>query len=330
MLANLIFTLAISFPIFLNCQSKFIKLDGSSTVFLVSEAVAEEFGKVQKDVKVTVGISGTGGGFQKFCAGEIDINNASRPIKKVEMEACNSKGVQYIELPVAYDAISIIVNKKNTWLEEITLENLKKIWQPQSQQTVKLWSDLNPAWPKEELKLFGAGVDSGTFDFFTEVVVGKSGSSRSDYNSSEDDNVIVQGVAREIYSLGYVGLAYYEQNKDKLKVVPLRLSEDELIMPNRQNVLNGTYKFLSRPLFIYVNVSALKKPHVKDFIDFYLKNAPKLADEVGYIRLSDELYSLARKRVENVVVGSVFEGEGYKGGKKLEDLYASLTPQNNP
>jgi phosphate transport system substrate-binding protein len=288
-----------------------IEVDGSSTVFPITEAVAEEFRKAHR-IDVTVGTSGTGGGFQKFCRDEIDISDASRPIKTTEAEACSKAGVQFIEIPVAYDGLAIVVNPKNTWATSMTVAELKKLWEPAAQGKVTRWNQIRPDWPDREVHLFGAGVDSGTFDYFTEAIVGKEAQSRGDYTSSEDDNVIVQGVSNDELALGYFGYAYYEENKDKLKLVGIDDGDDKNgagpIAPSPETVKNGTYRPLSRPVFIYPKVKALDRPEVKSFIDFYLTKGVPLVREVGYIPLTDKEYELVRGRVTARKTGSMFHG----------------------
>lgn len=281
-----------------------ILIDGSSTVFPITEAVAEEYGKVQKNVKVTVGLSGTGGGFQKFCAGETAISAASRPISKTEIESCAAKAVEYIELPVAYDALSVVVNTQNNWVTCITQAELKKMWAPEAQGTINNWSQVNSAWPDAALRLFGPGTDSGTFDYFTEHVNGKAKSSRGDYTASEDDNVLVQGVAGERNSLGYFGLAYYAENTNKLKALQVDGGKG-CITPSAATVENGTYP-MSRPLFIYVKKSDASKPEVKSFVDFYLRNVAKLSSEVGYVKFPDNFYALINQRWSTGKAGTMY------------------------
>ena len=268
-----------------------ISLDGSSTVFPISEAVAEEFQKTEKDVRVTVGISGTGGGFQKFCRGEIDIADASRPISATEVEACKKTGIEYVELPVAYDGIAIAVSPKANWVDRITVAELKTLWAPDAQGKVKTWSQVRKDWPNREIHLFGAGVDSGTYDYFTEVINGKAKASRGDFTSSEDDNVLIQGIANDELALGFVPYAYYEGNKDKLKLVPVDDGKGGPITPSPQTIENGTYKPLSRPVFIYVSKKAAERPEVRKFVEFYLKNADTLVREVNYVSLGAANYS---------------------------------------
>ena len=272
-----------------------ITLDGSSTVFPISEAVAEEFQKAEKGVNVTVGISGTGGGFQKFCRAEIDIADASRPISATEVEACSKSGVAYVELPVAFDGIAIAVNPKATWADKITTDELKTLFAPEAQGKVTKWSQIRKDWPDREIHLFGAGVDSGTYDYFTEVITGKAKASRGDFTSSEDDNVLIQGIANDELALGFVPYAYFEGNHDKLKVVPVDDGKadngDGAIAPTPETIEKGTYRPLSRPVFIYVSKKAAERPEVQRFVDFYLKNADKLVREVNYVSLGAASYA---------------------------------------
>ena len=302
-------------------QAQIVKIDGSSTVYPITEAVAEEFQKAKKNaIKVTVGISGTGGGFKKFCRGEIDIANASRPILKKEMEACKEAGIEYIELPVAFDALTVVANPKNAFLKEITVEQLKAIWEPAAQGKITRWNQVNPAWPDAPIKLFGAGSDSGTFDYFTEAVVGKAKSSRGDYTASEDDNVLVQGVSRDVNAIGYFGYAYYAENTAKLKAVPIvEKAGKPGVLPSEATVINGTYQPLSRPIFVYINPKALDKPEVKEFVEFYMKNASKLTKEVKYVPLSAKAYTTNMEHVEKKKKGTVFGGMA-EVGITIEEL----------
>jgi phosphate transport system substrate-binding protein len=258
---------------------------------------------------VTVGRSGTGGGFQKFCRDEVDIANASRPIRPTEIEDCRRTSVAYVELPVAYDGLAVVVHPKNTWAQSMSVAELKKLWEPAAQGKITRWNQIRPDWPNQEIHLFGAGVDSGTFDYFTEVIVGKTAQSRGDYTSSEDDNVIVQGVSGDQYALGYFGYAYYEANKDKLKVVAVDSGKGP-IAPSPETVANGTYSPLSRPIFIYPKVKALDRPEVRSFVDFYLTKGSGLVREVGYIPLTDAEYGLVRKRFAERKTGTMFEATG--------------------
>ena len=303
-------------------EAQVVKVDGSSTVFPITEAVAEEF-QIQKrgKVRVTVGISGTGGGFKKFCRGETDISDASRPILKAEMENCAKAGIKYIELPVAYDALTVVVNNKNTWADTITVAELKKMWEPAAQSKITSWNQVNPKWPKRPLKLFGPGSDSGTFDYFTEATVGKAKSSRGDYTASEDDNVLVQGVIANEDALGYFGYAYYAPNASKMKAVKIVNSKGEPVLPSAAVVLDGSYEPLSRPIFIYVNAESARKPEVKEFVEFYLSQAAPLVTEVKYVPLADQAYQIALAHFRNSKLGTAFGGTP-EVGLKVEDLLA--------
>lgn len=287
-----------------------VKIDGSSTVYPITEAVAEEFQKATKGkTKVTVGISGTGGGFKKFCRGETDISNASRPILKKEMEDCKKAGISYIELPVAFDALTVVVNKANTWVNELTVAELKKMYEPAAQGKINNWNQIRAGFPDQSLKLGSPGADSGTFDYFTEAVVGKSKSSRGDFLASEDDNVLVQMVQRDKSALAYFGLAYYEENKDKLKAVAIKADEKSpAVLPSIETTNNGTYQPLSRPIFIYVNAKSVDNPEVKSFVEFYLKHGGKLSKEVGYVDLPANAYTLALKNLQTKKIGTGFGG----------------------
>ncbi len=315
-----------------------VKADGSSTVFPITEAVAEEFQKAkQGKIKVTVGVSGTGGGFKKFCRGETDITNASRPILKLEMEACKKagfdgtsvvtsprigpNGVQYIELPVAFDALTIAVNKANDWVDYLTVAELKKMWEPAAQGKVTNWKQIRPSFPDAPLKIAGAGADSGTFDYFTEAVVGKAKSQRGDYQATEDDNVTVQFISGDKNALGYFGLAYYMANKDKLKAVPIKVDEKSpAVLPSLETVNNGKYQPLARPIFIYVNAESLKnRPEVREFVEFYLKHGAQLSKEVGFVDLPAGAYTLALENVKKGKPGTGFGGIA-EVGVSVEEL----------
>ena len=297
----------------------FIKVDGSSTVFPITEAVAEEFQKAKKNVvKVTVGISGTGGGFKKFCRGETDIADASRPILRKEMDDCKKAGIEYYELPVAYDALTVMVNPKNDWIKTMTVAELKKIWEPAAQGKIMKWNQVNPKWPDAPIKLYGAGSDSGTFDYFTEAVVGKAKSSRGDFTASEDDNVLVQGIANDKNALGYFGFAYYAENQAKLKAVAIDGGKGP-VMPSAKTVEDGSYNLLGRPIFIYVSKKSAAKPEVKEFVEYYLKNAAPLVKEVKYIPLPAKAYLTALEHFQKGKVGTVFGGTS-EVGIKIEDL----------
>jgi phosphate transport system substrate-binding protein len=297
-----------------------VKIDGSSTVFPVTEAVAEDFQKARKQqIKVTVGISGTGGGFKKFCRGETDISNASRPILAKEMAECKAAGIEYIELPVAFDALTVVVNPKNTFIKQLTVAEMKKMWEPAAQGKVTRWNQVNPAWPDQPMKLFGPGADSGTFDYFTEAVVGKSKSSRGDFTASEDDNVLVQGVSRDVNGLGYFGFAYYVENQDKLKAVPIVNQKGQAVAPSMGAVEKGTYTPLARPIFIYVSARALARPEVKEFVEYYMNQGGKLAQEVKYVPLPPAAYRTALQHVLTGKKGTVFGGVA-EVGVTIEEL----------
>jgi phosphate transport system substrate-binding protein len=295
-----------------NSESAVIKVDGSSTVFPITEAVAEEFQKEkQGKVRVTVGISGTGGGFKKFVRGETDISDASRPILAEEMAQAKAAGIEYLELPIAFDALTVVVNTQNNWVTSMTVEELKKIWEPAAQGKITHWNQIRPEWPNEKIALFGAGADSGTFDYFTEAIVGKPKSSRGDYTASEDDNVLVQGVEGNKYSLGYIPYAYFAPHSNRMKAVAIQWDKNKVkepVMPSPENVIAGTYNPLSRPLFIYVNRKSLDKPAVKDFVDFYLKHVGTLAKEVKYVSLSETAYQMANERLRTLKTGTGFGG----------------------
>ncbi len=298
---------------------KIVKIDGSSTVFPITEAVAEDFQKAMKGaVKVTVGISGTGGGFKKFCRGEIDIADASRPILEKEMADCKKAGIQYVEMPVAFDALTVVVNPKNNWSKTITVPELKKMWEPAAQGTVTKWNQINPAWPDEPIKLYGPGADSGTFDYFTEAVVGKAKSSRGDFTASEDDNVLVQGVASDKNGLGFFGFAYYVENQKKLKAVAIDGGKGPVI-PSEKTVEDATYQPLSRPIFIYVNLTSAEKPEVREFVEFYMKNAVALVKEVKFFSLPPQAYSTNLEHLSKKKAGTVFGGKP-EIGLRIEEV----------
>ena len=299
-------------------RAQIIKIDGSSTVYPITEAVAEEFKKAKPDVNVTVGISGTGGGFKKFCRGETEVQDASRPISKKEMEDCKAAGIRYLEVPIAFDAITIAVSPKNTWIKDITVADLKKIWEPEAKGKVMKWNQIRPEWPDAPIKLFGAGADSGTFDYFTEAVVGKAKSSRSDYTPSEDDNTLVIGIANDKNALGYLPYAYFEPNKNRLKAIAIDNGKKG-VLPSAETVENGSYAPLSRPLFIYVSEAALKRPEVKEFTQFYVEKVANLAKQVKYVPLPKKAYELATDHLKKGKLGTVFGGDA-KIGLKIDDL----------
>jgi phosphate transport system substrate-binding protein len=303
-----------------------VTLDGSSTVFPISEAVAEEFQRAHSGARVTVGISGTGGGFQKFCRRETDISNASRPISASEVAACAASGVAYVEIPVAYDGIAIVVNPTASWIADITVAELKTLWAPEAQGTVMRWNQVRAGWPDREIHLFGAGVDSGTFDYFTEAVTGKAKASRGDFTSSEDDNVLVQGVSSDELALGFLPFAYYEENRGALKLVPVDDGKAEngtsAVLPGPDTIRTGTYQPLSRPVFIYVSTTAAERPIVRQFVEFYLAEAHTLVREVSYVSLGPAAYQLVGERFAKRVVGSLFGGSDNTIGVTIEELLA--------
>lgn len=278
-----------------NTLSGDIKIDGSSTVYPITEAVAEEFRAVQPKINVTVGVSGTGGGFKKFMRGEIDINDASRPIKAKEADACKEVGIDYLELSVAYDGLAVLINPDNDWVDYLTIDELKKIWSPEAQGKIMYWDQVREGWPHEELHLFGPGVASGTYDYFAEAICGKKVGTRGDFTASEDDHVLVQGIATDKFALGFFGLAYYEENKDKLNIIGVDNGNGPII-PTLETVGNGTYAPLSRPIFVYVSSVAAAKEEVREFVSFYLDSAPSLVSEVGYIPLPQEEYDIEKEK----------------------------------
>jgi phosphate transport system substrate-binding protein len=293
-----------------------IAIDGSSTVFPITEAVAEEFQQSHPDVRVTVGISGTGGGFKKFTVGETDISDASRTIKPSELEIAAQNAIEFIELPVAFDGISLVVNPANTFVDYLTTEELRRMWEPGS--TVQTWRDVRSSWPDRPIALYGPGTDSGTFDYFTEAINGESGACRQDFTASEDDNVLVQGVEGEEDAIAFFGYAYYVENRDALRVVPIDPG-DGAVAPSDVTINDGTYRPLSRPIFIYVSTAAAERPEVQAFVRFYLEHAPALVGEVGYVPLPDEVYQLALDRFERKITGSAYTGE--TTGKSLAEIY---------
>jgi phosphate transport system substrate-binding protein len=287
-----------------------VDIDGSSTVFLVTEAVAAKFMKATgRKVNVTVGIAGTSGGFKRFCIGEIDIADASRPMLKPEVEKARDNKVEFVELPICFDALTVAVHPSNK-LNSITVAELKKMWEPAAKGKVMNWNQVNPAWPVEKLTLFGAGTDSGTFDYFTEAIVGKAKSSRTDYSPSEDDNTIVQGIAGTKTALGYLPFGYYEANTDKLKALAIDWEERGTgpVLPTLENAIDGKYIPLTRPLFIYVNRKSAERPEVKAFVEFYLKGAAEFAAGVKYIPLPEEAHPVVRERFAKLQTGTGFGG----------------------
>ena len=294
-----------------------INIDGSSTVQPVTSAMAEEFQELHPRVNVVVRTSGTGGGFKRFTIGETDISNASRPILSEELAIAQQNGVEFIELPICYDGLSVVVSKNNTFVDYLTVEELKKIWEKDSK--VQNWSDIRPEWPNKKIQLFGPGLDSGTFDYFCEAVLHTKKESRMDFQASEDDNFLVTGVAGSEFALGYFGYAYYEENKDKLRVVPIDNGNGP-IAPSDATIADGTYQPLSRPLFIYINTKAAERPEVKAFVEFYLSDkAPAIIRETGYFPLPQNMYPLVYERFTNKIKGSIFKGTP-DVGVKIEDL----------
>ena len=303
-------------------SAQIIKVDGSSTVFPITEAVAEEY-QIQKHgkVRVTVGISGTGGGFKRFCRGETDVSDASRPILAAEMATCTAAGIKYIELPIAYDALTLVVNPKATWIDQVTVAELKKMWEPAAQGVVTRWNQVNSKWPKAPLKLFGPGADSGTFDYFTEAVNGKAKSSRGDFTASEDDNILVQGIEADVNGLAYFGYAYYAAQQGKMKALRVVNAKGVAVGPSEAAVLDGSYNPFSRPLFIYVNAQAAQRPEVKEFVEFYLTQGAQYVKEVKYVPFNAAAYQTALGHFHNNKLGTVFGGAP-QVGLKVEDLLA--------
>ena len=297
-----------------------VKVDGSSTVFPITEAVAEEY-QIHKrgKVRVTVGISGTGGGFKRFCRGETDISDASRPIMAAEMATCAAAGIKYIELPIAYDALTLVVNPKATWIDQITVAELKKMWEPAAQGVVTRWDQVNSKWPKAPLKLFGPGADSGTFDYFTEAVNGKAKSSRGDFTASEDDNILVQGIEADVNGLAYFGYAYYAAQQGKMKALKVVNAKGVAVGPSEATVLAGSYNPFSRPLFIYVNAQSAQRPEVREFVEFYLGRGAQYIKEVKYVPFVPAAYQTALEHFHNNKLGTVFGGAP-QVGLKVEDL----------
>jgi phosphate transport system substrate-binding protein len=307
-----------------NAAADIIKIDGSSTVYPISEAIAEEFQK-ETGIKVTVGLSGTGGGFKKFCRGETVISDASRPIKDKEIKMCEEKGISFIEVPVAFDALTVVVNKDNDWAKELTPAELKKMWGPDAQGKIMNWNQVREGMPNVPLKLYGPGADSGTFDYFTEAIIEKSKSIRGDFTASEDDNVLVQGVAGDKGGIGYFGLAYYIENKDKLGAVKVQNKEGKFVTPSVESVMDGSYNPLSRPLFIYLNASkAAFDPKIKKFVEFYLKNAGKMSKEVGYVPFSKEEYASIEKHYKTLKTGTAFK-DGPAIGLSVQQILDKAT-----
>lgn len=297
-----------------------IVIDGSSTVYPITQAVAEEFMKKNSDFNVTVGISGTGGGFKKFCAGETDISDASREIKPTEIEKCKEKNIDFIELPVAYDALSIVVSKKNNFVEFLTIEDLKKIYNQNN--PAKKWNEVNPKWPNKEIKVFSPGQDSGTYDYFVEVILGKDERIRGDARFSEDDNILVKGVSEDEFAIAFFGVAYYEENKENLKAIPIVNPQTKKpVVPTLENVMNRSYVPLSRPLFIYIKKESVNKPGLKEFVNFYLENVFELSKGVGYIPFPKEDYEILKNYFKAEKTGSPKNEKGAGEFFSIKDLY---------
>ena len=299
-------------------QAQTVRVDGSSTVYPITEGIAEDFQK-QTRIKVTVGISGTGGGFKKFCRGEIDVQNASRPILQKEMEDCARAGITYVELPVAFDALTVVVSPRNDFVKQLTIEELRRMWEPAAQGRITNWNQINSAFPNRPLRLFGAGADSGTFDYFTEAVNGKSKASRGDYTASEDDNVLVQGVANELGGVAYFGYAYYAENVKRVRAVAIVNRDGRAVEPSEKSVMDGSYNPLARPIMIYVSVKSLDRPEVRRFVEAYMTNASKIAKEVKYVPLPQKVYDNNMRIVQNRRTGTIFGGHN-EVGMTVEEL----------
>jgi phosphate transport system substrate-binding protein len=305
-----------------NASIKAIRVDGSSTVYPITEAIAEEFlNATGGQLPVTVGVSGTGGGFKKFCRGETDISDASRPISKEERKLCAENGIKYIELPVALDALTVVVNSKNDWVDAISVEQLKTIWEPAAQGKITRWNKVDPAWPGAPLHLYGPGPDSGTFDYFTDAIVGEEDASRGDYTASEDDNVLVQGISRDNYALGYFGYAYYDENRDALKALAIDTGHGKPVLPSIQTARSGAYQPLARPMFIYIAKQSAARKAVAQFVRFYLNpdHAHALVTEAGYVPLPDSAYRGAQQKFEMRKTGTAFT-EGTQVGVSIEEM----------
>ena len=302
-----------------------ISIDGSSSVYPITEAVAEEYRNNHGDIRVTVGVSGTGGGFKKFARGEIDISNASRPIKEPEIRACAENNIGFIEVPVAYDGLAVVISPANEFVDYLTVEELKKMWEPEAQQKITSWKQIRATFPDVPLRLYGAGTSSGTYDYFTEAIVGKAKSSRGDYTASEDDNVLVQGVSTDKGALGFFGLAYYVENKTKLKLVGIDAGKGKgPVYPTDSTVRTGTYAPLSRPEFIYINARSANSPVIQDFVRFYMENASKLVEEIGYVPLPDEAYKLSYQRFLQKKTGSMFANKSTVGADLVKLMKEDL------
>ena len=313
---------------FMSCFKQYkgrITIDGSSSVYPITEAVAEEYRNKHGDIRVTVGVSGTGGGFNKFARGEIDISNASRPIKEPEIKACAGNNIKFIEVPVAYDGLAVVISPANNFVDYLTVEELKKMWEPAAQEKILSWKQIRASFPDVPLSLYGAGTSSGTYDYFTEAIVGKAKSSRGDYTASEDDNVLVQGVSTDKGGLGFFGLAYYVENKTKLKLVGIDAGKGKgPVYPTDSTVRTGTYAPLSRPEFIYINARSANSPVIQDFVRFYMENASKLVEEIGYVSLPDEAYKLSYQRFLQKKTGSMFANKSTVGADLVKLMKEDL------
>ena len=306
------------------CGAGTTDIDGSSTVFPISEAMVEDWGdSIGGSARLVIGISGTGGGFKKFCSGDTDINDASRPIKASEVEKCADEGVEFIELPVAIDGLTVGVNPDNDFVECVTMDELHIMWQPEAEGEIHSWNQVRNEWPEEEMRLYGPGVDSGTFDYFTETVNGESQASRGDFTSSERDNVLVQGIAGDKGSLGYFGYSYFVENQAKLKMVGVDAG-DGCVYPNDETINNGTYSPLSRPLFIYVSKESWAKQDVKDFVSYYVSyERADLLKELGFVPFPDVVHDLVLDRFQRGLTGTIFGGANPQYGTVEEILSAN-------
>lgn len=310
------------------CKDRFtIVIDGSGTVYPINEAVAEEFMRDRRatglhdDIRITIGVSGTGGGFEKFCRGEIDITGASRPIKQAEMARCVAAGIEFVEIPIAYDGIAVVVHPDNTWARDVTVAELKRMWEPEAQGKILRWNEIRPEWPDAPLRLFGAGVDSGTYDYFTAAIVGTEHASRGDFTSSEDDNVLVQGVSRDVNGLGFFGFAYYEQNTDLVRALAIDNEGGQgALLPSVESIATGSYQPLARAVFIYVRKDRMDTDELQALLNYYLNEGRPLMREVGYVPLSDATYALAIGRMNRRVTGAMFGGHGSVVGASIDDL----------
>ena len=298
--------------------SKVIQVDGATAAFPITQSITSEFNHLHPDISVSVGLSGTGVGFQKFCSGDSDVLEASRPIKSAEEDACSRKGIHYIELPFAYDAVAVVVNPQNTWVSSMTTAELKKLWDVSSESKVMRWKDIRSSWPDADVHLFGPGLDSGAFDYFTAAINGAEGVGRGDYTATEDEDVLVSGISRDPLALGYLGLAYYVRHKDVLKIIAVQDSEygpelPDPVVPSTETIIEGTYRRLSRPLFLYVNDERTSRSNVVQFVEFYLRNAPRVAAEIHCVPLPGRAYAIALERFHNRITGSVFKDDARTG-----------------